>query len=445
MTLGRPTPAFHLGPEGTGTLDAARKAADRAVGGRFGILRRCRELPLADGCPRLHTFVARGPYRLNDWWFCMPVEGTGVAAEPEIARISAIAEAIERYCLVAPGQPDLFIRAAFRDIEGHAVIPSALSLMSSRQYHDLPGLEPLTNDKVIDWCWTFSMSRHCPVMAPAALVHFNTQGRPPNNFLPELETTGAACHVSLPHAILAGLCEVLERDALTIAWQNRLPLIPLTTEGTRASELIAGPLANCDAEFSLFEIPTDSPFPVLLAIATSDSHHPHAVVGAACRSNPVSAAVKALCEAGQMLRRQRDRGARYPETISDFSDHADFYSTPEGARRLRENVNISPHTKSVADRRQPDTGHAIRDLQSAVAMLASLGREVLVADLTTADVAPTGFRVIRVFVPGAIDMSADERFPRLGGTRLFDLPVRLGLRAKAFSESDLNLLPGPLA
>ncbi|MDQ4145412.1 MAG: YcaO-like family protein [Actinomycetota bacterium] len=377
------------------------------------------------------------------------MEGTGVSPDPETARLSAIGEALERYCSAAPAHCFQLVRAPFSDLEDEALHPRFVALLSEQQYRRFPALAPLTERKVIDWSWAFSLTRERPVLVPASLVHFSCVGRGPNNFLPELSTTGLACHVDLSQAILAGVCEVLERDALAIWWHNRLPLVPLDVAGTDAAELLAGPLAASGAEFSLFGLPTDTRLPVVLAVARTRDAWPHAVVGCACRENPVAAASRALCEAAQMLFRQRRRPSRRLSSIRSFNDHADFYGGAEGAGLLDQ--ILSPlerpahlSTLSVSNR------HALGDdglkrLDTVLSRVARAGLEVLVADMTTEDVALAGFFVVRVIVPGTVDMSADERYPRLGARRLYELPAHLGLRVEPATESELNLLPVPLA
>jgi ribosomal protein S12 methylthiotransferase accessory factor len=77
--------------------------------------------------------------------------------------------------------------------------------------------------------------------------------------------------------------------------------------------------------------------------------------------------------------------------------------------------------------------------------LTALDLEVLVVDLTSSDVASAGFHVVRVVIPGTVDMNTDERFARLGGGRLYNLPVKLGLAERPRAEADLNRHPVPLA
>lgn len=379
------------------------------------------------------------------WWFCSTADGTGVSSEPELARLSAIGEAVERYCGMARSAPEGLVRAAFCDLRGRAVEPGSLGLLSDAQYRRFPRLAPFRERSEVDWCWAYSLTTGQARLVPAALVHFDRAAVPPNNFMPELGSSGLASHVSMPHAVLAGLCEVLERDALTIAWHNRLPLIPLEFVAGPVADMLDNALSDCGAEFSLFQVPTDAPFPVVLALAESDSAAPHAVVGAGCRPDVSQAAARALCEVSQMLRRQRDRRPEPPERVVTFEHHADFYSSRDGALLLRENLRQAREPRRVGHGAAAAIPDVRAEVAGAVSVLGNIGLEVLVLELTTADVAMAGYRVVRVIVPGTVDMSADVRFVRLGASRMYELPVRLGLRSNAQVEAELNLLPVPLA
>lgn len=436
---------LHFASPPTDPLAAAHEAAARALGRRYGIVRSCVELPMSDQLPRLRTAVAHGALRVPGWQFRSPPQGTGVSTEAELARLAAVAETIERYCSMAPPDPALVPRASFVDVGEHAVSPGAFALLSESQYRRFPHLDALTETKVIDWCWAFSLTRDRPALVPAALAYFSRGGRRPNDFSPELISTGFACHISVAHAALAGLCEVIERDALAIAWHNRLPLTRLDVDGTAVASLLSGPLAGRGIDFELYQVPTDAPFPVVLAAAWNSATEPHAVVGAACRPDPVAAASKALYETCQLTARLGSGPIKTPARIREIEDHATFYATAAGAQLLRRHLMSHTDPRHLRDVPTAETGSVVADLDVAVQALAALGLEVLVTDHTTSDVAATGFRVLRVIVPGTCDINSDARFPRLGGRRLYDLPVRLGLQEQPLSESGLNLLPVPLA
>jgi ribosomal protein S12 methylthiotransferase accessory factor len=68
--------------------------------------------------------------------------------------------------------------------------------------------------------------------------------------------------------------------------------------------------------------------------------------------------------------------------------------------------------------------------------------EAIACDLTTPDVARLGLRSVRVVVPGLHPLFMGHRNRALGGSRLYDVPARLGERGLAPGESD-NPFPHP--
>ena len=61
----------------------------------------------------------------------------------------------------------------------------------------------------------------------------------------------------------------------------------------------------------------------------------------------------------------------------------------------------------------------------------SSGHEVYAANLTSDDVAALGLAVCRVVIPGYVPILPGHRFRALGGTRLSEVPQKLGYRGIA--------------
>lgn len=421
----------------------ASRAAARSATGPFSLVRTCDEVDHHRTLPGVHILIGRGPRRVQTWRSLTAIEGTGVSTSPEQARLAATAETVERYAAMARPAAQAIVRAAFAEVAAGAVSPGALALLSPRQYARLPQLEPLTSERPVDWCWGISLTRDLPVLVPVGVVYPSLARLPPNDYIAEVTTTGMACHASLPHAILSGLCEVLERDALTIAWANALPVTELRLPGTSVAALLAGPFSTCGMDCRLLEIPTDSPFPVVMAFLSGKAGEPYAAIGAACRPTVDAAAERALLEAGQILTRLRALRPPRPRRIRTFDDHAALYAARAPAGRIPRLLPIRRTETREIGAATPST--ATHLLANAVSRLAQAGRETIVVDITPSDVARTGYRVVRVVIPGALDMSADGRTPRLGGRRLYDVPVSLGLRARPLEEREINLMPLPLA
>lgn len=450
---------FHLGPFEDFGIDESYAVLRVLIGKQFGIVQDC--LPVETVIdesnrtrrqPMIHTYTARGPRRVGVHEFPYRAVGTGIAIESKIAKVKAIAEVVERYCSLVPCSSEQLIRGSFNDVimQDRTIPPSSFALLSESQYQKWPNLKALTNTKVIDWRRAYSLTYETSTLVPAGLVHFDCVSREPNNYLPDLCSSGYACHPSVHECILRGLCEVLERDALVIAWRRRLPLVPIEIAGSCVGRFVSRYFWQIPWDLSLFRIPSDSPFPVVVCLASSATHYPHAALGSACAPSAGAAARKALLEAYQMLHRSRSAN-QWSEALGgiprDLDQRASLYAEKAGAERLFRTIrrHSSPiHIQELegsfsASACSPDL------LGWGIDALAEAGREVLVADVTTPDVATSNIWVVRVIIPGALDICIDSRFPRLGGRRLYQVPEKLGLRCLNTTDSNLNLLPVPLA
>lgn len=425
-------------------------AVERALSSEHLLVQWCEPLRPRDDLPSVPRWMARGPDGIGERTLRVPVFGFGIALDDDVARASAVAEVVERCAVLAPAAGDLLVRAPYVAIDDSAVAPASFPLYSEEQLRGQDRVTRLADGTEIDWRWARSLTRSRDVLVPAALVHLSLVRRPPNTFVAEGTATGTACHVSAPQAVLAALCEVLERDAVMAAWLAAVPARAAAPDAAAAA-VADGPLRNCQATFRLYRPASDAPFPVVLAAAWSDVH-PRAAMGAACRPDVTSASIRALLEAAQVLSWLRYRPPRVPKDVRTFEDHADLYASAGGASMLvpflegdaTHTAALQPVTPRVAPYTD-DPASAAAAVMRAVEQLAVAGHEVLVADLTSPQVAATGFRVVRVLVTGMIDINADARWPRRGGTRSRGLPRRLGMRTRLLLERELNRQPVPLA
>jgi ribosomal protein S12 methylthiotransferase accessory factor len=134
-----------------------------------------------------------------------------------ITRINAIAsalmESIERYCSLPSTCSKSFIHGTYLD----------LSKIYKKVLHPdevVEPVEPIYNDKesIIDYLPGFDILKNEEVLVPAQLVFSKFSAKPPSiNAFPYSHTNGLASGNVLEEAICHALCEVIERDAVSIA------------------------------------------------------------------------------------------------------------------------------------------------------------------------------------------------------------------------------------
>jgi ribosomal protein S12 methylthiotransferase accessory factor len=129
------------------------------------------------------------------------------------AKASALMESIERYCSLPSNYSKSFIHGTY----------SELSKIYKKVLHPNEVVEPVEqiyNDKesIIDYVLGFDLLKNEEVLVPAQLVFSKFFANSPSiNIFPYSHTNGLASGNLLEEAICHGLCEVIERDAVSIA------------------------------------------------------------------------------------------------------------------------------------------------------------------------------------------------------------------------------------
>ncbi len=417
-----------------------------------GLIRWVFDLPIEPGEPQIFNaavrmadttrFMGRPCYDQNG--------GSGLTRAA--ARHAAVGEGLERYCASA-WDPATLIFGTGRDLSGPHLIypPERYALFHPDQHLPYPRF---TADLPISWIEAYSLTQQQPSLIPASLVYlpyvpqFLEQGE---QGVGAAMSTGLACGRSYGDAVLRGIYEVIERDAVMITWLNRLPMPRVDIESSPTLySLYEARFARDGLDYRLYEITTDIPVPSYLCLLIDKRTEPAMIcAGGATSLDPIRAASKAMIEAIQT----REWGKVLPSspapdlrkdytTVRDFEDHVVLYAHGDMFHSL-DFLPEACRSSSTTSWRNKGTANTDRDLDWVLDVLRSLDVDVLVTDLTTPDVAACGYRVVKVLMPELQPLYADYRERFLGGTRLYEVPRRLGLRTDDSSLSDLNPDPHP--
>lgn len=378
----------------------------------------------------------------SDISYRLATGGGGVGPDQAAAR--ALGEALERYaaCCVDPAGLRL---ATWREVGGPH--PARYELFAPEQWEAGLPYARFDEDTAIDWVLGEDLKAGIPVWVPAKRVYL---APPPGGWKAEIGpavSTGLACARDSGTALLAGLLEVIERDAFALTWWRRLPTSPVRLpSGGPLAGLIADRFERTGLSFAVRLLPTDLGAHVILVLVLDPGAESSvAAVGAAAHLNPASALLKAMLEAVQTRAwlRQMGGGAAFDpgpsfENVHRFSDHVKCYGRPEALAYLDFLVHTSGPEVALAD--LPDLSRSVQeDLAYCLDRVAEQDLAALAVDLTPPDLAGCDFVAVRVLVPGALDIAPSHHHRFLGSRRLWDVPVRLGLSA----EADLNPYPHP--
>jgi ribosomal protein S12 methylthiotransferase accessory factor len=384
----------------------------------------------------------------------------GAGLDRASAMMGALGEAIERYAIGVYRESEL-IRGSFDELHAVAVDPRRLVFFADEQYAwpDFPYVryEPATS---ISWARGRSLLDGRERLVPAARVFTPYRAPRPTERLVQSTSTGAACHVDRERATLAALYECIERDAVMIAWLNRLPLPALDAARVEAPRVRAAVrrCAGAALDVRLLDATSDLGVPTVVSIVASPAGTvPALAVGAATRATLEEAAEKALVESAHTLfwihTRARDRGL--PVFREDYRDvvsldlHSMLYGHPHMRAKLAFLFEAPPAAARAFKMGVHARGRRIErasgaELAGTVATLRRAGLDAIAIDVTPPDVQDLGFVVMRVVVADLHPLWGGHHVRCLGGARLREVPARTGYGDRAWTIADFNRDPHPM-
>jgi YcaO-like protein with predicted kinase domain len=333
--------------------------------------------------------------------------GKGVTAGQAV--ISACLEFIERQC--AKLQPaDLLIEATYAAVASDARDPRLFCLSPEAAFD---------SSQVIDWTWGYSLTDAKAVLVPANLVFFPYAADRQGKYIAWNDSNGLAAGNNIEEAILHGLLEVIERDAVMIDEYNGLSRNSLAQEGLSADvrrflEFLAATGYSCSFKCAM----TDLPIPVVSAFLKHAEDPTNCCAAFGCDLNPQLAFSRALSEAVQLL----------PPSINQ----AEWLAAGAHERHAK----LGPATMTVHDLKNLSMADLKENIEKCIAILNGIGSEVIVVDLSLPDIP---FPAVRVLATGLQPLlhKNDMRLSR----RFFEVPVKLGLRAQPLAPANITIWP----
>jgi ribosomal protein S12 methylthiotransferase accessory factor len=404
------------------------------VDDRVGIVRSCTRLSKGRTEPAM-PIVYQATLSHFDYRKGSVAERTasGKGVTDEAAWRGALVEALERYCAYQQ-RPDMVVRATAGALDAPAIAPEELVLYSERQYarSDFPYRRP-GPDQELTWVRGELVDGRGPVYVPASMVYMNYGGPGGRELFTPTTSNGLAGGPDLTSATLAGLYEVIERDAFLLNWMHRRGAARINLDAMDGPVAAARRhYARYGIELHAFDVTSDVGVPVAMAMTVDRTGRgPAAVVGLGCNVDGRVALERAVMEVGQVRagavprhRREPPRLTHY-EDVRTLEDHAAFAAMPE---HLGEFSFLLEGTATVAPPGPPGEGPELDQVRTC---LQAVGATVAVVDLTQPDVEPFGVRVVRALATGLQPIHFGHGEERLGGQRV--------------REDALNPCPHPIA
>lgn len=376
--------------------------------------------------------------------------GSGAHPSPLRARAAAVGEAIERYSAMFVPFEQLLATSA-RALGSAAVHPTRFALFHDSQYAQPRfAFARFTEDTQTTFVEGIALADGRPAYLPAELVYLR---RPPSARRPIGYSTssGLACAATSTEAMLAALFEVVERDAVMLAWKCGLSLPLLDWSGDAVlDDLDRRFFRPTGVRFDVVDASVFLDVPVAIAVLHGPAGSRAALaVGAGAAADIGEAWLKAVSESfgvyrwlGRQAASLPDRAPPEPDAITSFDDHMLFYARHEQAA-LASFLVASPERRPTAAVPALEGSTPGAQIDSILRRLALRGYSAYAADVTSPDVRALGLRVARLVVPELCALDVSHRCRFLGGPRLYSAAHEAGLRPAPLEIRDLNPLPHP--
>jgi len=374
--------------------------------------------------------------------------GVGTSPNPADALTSAIGEAIERYALCIPPDPDDIVTATAGELGAAAVDWRSFPRCSDSELsHPRCVLSRFDPDRPIRWVQSYSLTDQRSKLVPLVMTHL-LPITPAERFWAPI-STGTATHDDVYQAAVRAICELIERDAIALTWLLglRLPRVEIGATVPAAYRAHLQELRRARSNVHLFDATTDFGVPTVYAVEerSRESRAQH-VVGCATSLSPHDAwtgALKELVAVSCLLLREN---VPPPPTCVDEIielEHGALYMAR--AERAEAFAFLTGSTASTNLDGRPDSSRLTPREQLAllVGRFATLGMDLLILDITPADVREQGFSVIRAIAPDLMPLPTMFRSRYLGHRRLYDYARQAG--REGFSEAMVNPYPQPFA
>ncbi len=392
------------------------------------------DLPLNTNYHATHNFSAPAG-TVNELRAGLSGGSFGKGSTAEQGEASALMEAIERYSGIFQGD-EIRVTRRFTDFpSGDAILPNDVLLFSDAQYRRdrTPAAHPdeatpmpasFDRSAAIEWSPVWSLRDQRFKYLPTSLLYFFYRG--PAAYQVHADSNGCAAGNTLEEAIVQGFLELVERDAYAIWWYNRLQRAELDLGQFDDSYVrdLQNQLAETGRRLWVLDVTSDLGVPSFVALTHwMDDGRENVEFGSGAHFDRRIALLRALTELNQFLSIGLMGGGKADKSSLDGV-------TP---LRLQDHPFLTPgDNPAVQSGAASKFGHL--DTREQVAACVGLakreGLDFLVLDQTRPDIEVP---VVRVIVPGLRHF-----YRRFAPGRLYDVPVKLGLRDRPLSEDELN-------
>ena len=277
----------------------------RSLVSPYGLVSQVYPLHANEADPPFHVHLGRTGHSIHEGQITFEgdignTDGAGSGSDSTTAEFIAVMESLERYSS-AMWDARSFLLESENNLQERFVSPNQFPRCSTAELDSGHVLRRYDPGVPIRWVRGWSLTSGHQVWVPAIAVYLHLPYLNDSERFIRSVSTGCAVHESMRKAVLNGLLEVVERDAIALTWLHELPLprIAAGETGEFPPEALAGWKSYRDygIETHLFDATTDFGIPVIFALQTSDQDDDIAqLVGAASALEPAEALTKVFRE-----------------------------------------------------------------------------------------------------------------------------------------------------
>ncbi len=400
------------------STEGLKHAVADLVDSHIGLVRNISELrsdsPMSGASARLRPLA--GPQDLE--------YGHGRSGMPNADRITAVAEAVERWGGFKPW-PEVEVVTASRIALGDSAVDPRSFILNDND-PDLSHWRKYDDDTEYEWVWGWSVRRKAPLLVPLQLAYYGVTNPIGGRFVYEI-SNGCAGGGSVCEAALYGLLEVIERDAFLTSWHSSRPLNDISKDVLDSWG--RGLVARLSAEgvnVSMLDVGCGLPgHAVAIEILdTAGRYLPRIVQAAAAHPDPTTACTAALQEAAGMLgiygeeehetRRLRAEALlSEPESVLTMHDHVAQGDSP--LAWATKAFRRSGHTVVPVRGSERDAHELFEEYARATLHHAA---DIIIIDQSYSPARDRGLHTVKVLAPGLHSMTFGKKRARLSGDRL---------------------------
>ncbi|GHH51175.1 TOMM precursor leader peptide-binding protein [Streptomyces candidus] len=366
--------------------------------------------------------------------------GKGVTAEE--AEAGALCEAVERYCGTRQGDEPVVVDS-LAGLGDSAMHPNSVQLYADWQFRERdawnaahPAMHAVPprfdTGESREWTPLWSLTEQRQRLLPTSMLYFGA-GADGVERAPWADSNGNAAGSSPEDAVVQGFLELVERDAVSLWWYNRLrrPAVDLDAFDEPWLARTRTVYERTGRSLWVLDLTSDLGIPVMVAVSRATTGPEQRIsFGFGAHFDPRLALRRAVTEMSQLLPPAVPSGGRLSEDRGLPGELRDWWCTKTVENQPFLLPDRAESARLFGSYGYEPNGDLISDVETAVSVARAHHMELLVLEQTRPDV---NLPVVKVVVPGLRHFWA-----RFGEGRLFDVPVRMGWRSGAISRKELN-------